>query len=212
MVRRKSKAIEPIGTREEAAALANDYAKLTADIAAIEAERLKAKAAIDADCDERIGNRADSHAALFERLKLWWLGGGADLVASKKRSANFGGVKIGLRTPMPSLKWAKGLKLDDVIASLVNAKWSRASMFLRRKVTLDKEAIIKAMIGNDMNRHNLTLIGFEVSQTEDFFIDITSKEVAPGTSGTAGGSDAPAAPIVRPSTRSRPQDIRDNRA
>lgn len=197
MSRRKSKTVEPIGTREEAAALANEYARLTADIAAIYAERLKAKAAIDADCDERIGNRSDQHAALFERLKLWWLGGGADLVAGKKRSSSFGGVKIGVRTPPPSLKYAKGLKVEDMVKAIRALRWTRAKDFLTVKVSLNKDAIIKAMTdGKDKALSALVRMGFVISQDDDFFIDIPSKEVAPGTSGAAGGSDAPAASQV----------------
>lgn len=180
MTRRKSKTVTPIETREEAAGIANEYALLTADIAAIEAERLRAKAEIDRDCDERLGDRADRQAELFERLKLWWEGGAASAIAGKRRSALFGGIMIGLRKPMPSLKWAKGLKAEDLIKAIRSLRWLRTNDFLRTKQTLDKEAIIKAMtVADDPAKATLVKLGFEISQVDEFFIDIPAKEGKP---------------------------------
>lgn len=177
MSRRKSKSVMPITSREEAAGIANDYAQLTAEIAAIEAERLRAKVAIDADCDQRLGDRNDRQAAMFIRLKLWWEGGAAAEIAGKKRSAIFGGIKIGLRRPTPSLKWAKGNKAEDMIKAIRALRWLRVNDFIRTKPSLDKDAIIKAMtIGDDPAKKTLVRIGFEISQVEDFFIDIPDKE------------------------------------
>lgn len=180
MTRRKSKSVLPIGTREEAASIANDYAQLTAEIAGIEAERLRAKAEIDRDCDERLGDRNDRQAAMFERLKLWWEGGAAAAIAGKKRSTVFGGVKIGLRTPTPSLKWAKGNKGEDMIKAIRALRWLRVNDFVRTKPSLDKEAIIKAMtVGDDPAKKTLVRIGFEISQVEEFFIDVPARTDAP---------------------------------
>lgn len=179
MSRRKSKSVTPIASREEAAGIANDYAQLTAEIAAIEAERLRAKAEIDRDCDERLGDRNDKQAAMFERLKLWWEGGAAAEIAGKKRSALFGGIRIGLRTPTPSLKWAKGHKAEDMIKAICSLRWLRVKDFVRTKLSLDKEAIIKAMtVGDDPAKPTLARIGFEISQVDEFFIDLPAREGA----------------------------------
>lgn len=174
-MRRKADYKETIDTIEEAAHTANQYAILTADIAAINAERLQQKAAIDKDCDERIAHRSDQQKAIFAQLKAYWESNSSVITQGKKRSALFGGIQIGVRTTPHSLKH-KGFTMAVMVELLKKARWSKAKSFVRVKFSLDKDAIIAALKGKAAAKKHLTQMGFTLFQKDEFFIDIAEKK------------------------------------
>lgn len=173
-MRRKADYQEAITTKEEAAHTANEYAALTAEIAAINAERLSQKAAIDKDCDERIAHRSDLQKSLFMRLKTYWEAYSADYTLGKKRSAELAGIFIGVRTTPHSLNH-KGMTIAKAVEFLLAARWAKAKSFVRVKYSLDKDAIIAALKGKTAAQKNLDKMGFTLVQKDEFFIDISSR-------------------------------------
>lgn len=104
----------------------------------------------------------------FAALKAWWEAGGKDL-AGKKRSAELAGAKIGVRLTTPKVKFARGIRAEAVIHWLGRVVGGPA--FLRTKIELDKEAVIKAMRAKAPMAGPLADRGVTVIQTDEFFID-----------------------------------------
>ncbi|PZO88608.1 MAG: hypothetical protein DI623_12350 [Sphingomonas sanxanigenens] len=178
MARRTATAVDLPKSVEEAAGLLGRYAALTADIAAIDAERAIKRAEIDQDADERIARREEELKAIFARLKPWWAVAGDQVTGGKKRSAELGGCDIGIRTTPPRL--VLQAKEPEMIRRLQGLRWSRVKEFLRTKVSLDKQAIIKE-IGTGKDGH-LGMLGFTTRQTDEFFIAPIAPEHEPGDS------------------------------
>jgi phage host-nuclease inhibitor protein Gam len=136
-------------------------------------ERLAAEAAIDKakqQRDERLRELEAQAQPLFAGLKAWWEAGGKDELAKNKRSAEIGGAKIGIRLTPSAVKFKRGVKAGDVVAWLRDLRWARAKDFLRTKVDLDKQAVIKAVqadeaIGEKFAAH------LTIEQADEFFID-----------------------------------------
>jgi phage host-nuclease inhibitor protein Gam len=175
MSRRKAEFVQIMRTVEEAAACANDYALLSADIAAINAERLLRKAEIDADCDERISHRSGQLKNMFMRLQAWWEAGGSE-VAGKLRSADFGGVKIGVRTNPPSLKLPKGQTAKTIVPWLYDK--IKSCEWFRTTIVLNKDAMI-AHLKDPECAPLATALGFSLVQKDEFFIDTQKATKAP---------------------------------
>jgi phage host-nuclease inhibitor protein Gam len=170
MARRKDTAAPAPTSAVEATLMIGEFVVIDRDIAL---ERLAATAAIDkieAKRDARIRELEAQAKPLFAGLKAWWEAGGKDELAKGRRSADVAGAKIGIRLTTPKVKLKRGVKVVDVVSWLRDLRWARAKDFLRTKVDLDKQAVIKAVqadeaIGDKFAAH------LTVEQADEFFID-----------------------------------------
>lgn len=136
-------------------------------------ERLAAEEQID-----RIKERLDRHLAdldarakpLFAGLKAWWEAAGRHELAKGRRSAELGGAKIGIRLTPPAVKFSRGVKAADVVAWLRDLRWARAKDFLRTKIDLDRQAVIKAVQADEEVAARFA-DRLKVEQVDEFFID-----------------------------------------
>lgn len=177
MTRRKQTAAPAPATAEEAILMVGEFVAIDREIAL---EKLAAAAAIDAITakrDARLAELQAEAAPLFAGLKAWWEAGGKDEVAKGKRSAEIAGAKIGIRLTPPKVKFRRGIKAEDVVAWLKGLRWARAKDFLRTRVDLDKQAVIKAVLADTITeRMFLDKGGLTVEQTDEFFIDTALDE------------------------------------
>lgn len=170
MARRKQQAAPAPTSTAEATLMMGEFVQIERDKAL---ERLSAEAAIDRikqQRDQRLAELEAEAKPLFAGLKAWWEAGGKDELAKGKRSAEIAGAKIGIRLTPPAVKFRRGVKASDVIAWLRDLRWARAKDFLRVKVDLDKQAVIKAVsadeeVGDKFAAHLI------IEQTDEFFID-----------------------------------------
>lgn len=170
MPRRKQEAAPTPANATEATLMIGEFVAIERDKALA---RLAAEAAIDrikAQRDNELRELEAQAAPLFAGLKAWWEAGGKDELAKGKRSAEIAGAKIGIRLTPPAVKFRRGVKASDVIAWLRDLRWARAKDFLRVKVDLDKQAVIKAVsadeeVGDKFAAHLI------IEQTDEFFID-----------------------------------------
>lgn len=168
MARRKAQAIDVPATLDEARALAAAY--VTAERRIVEA-RLVAEQVIDQVKSERdalIALVSADQPGRFASLKAWWEAGGGE-IAGKGRSAELAGAKIGIRRTTPKVKFRRGTKVETVVSWL--GRVVGGADFLRTKIELDKEAVIKAMRSEGPMAEPLTEQGVFVDQTDEFFID-----------------------------------------
>lgn len=172
MARRKQEAAAAPADASEAMLMIGEFVAIDRDIAL---ERLAAAAAIDkieAQRDGRIAELEAQAKPLFAGLKAWWEAGGKDELAKGKRSAEIAVAKIGIRLSTPKVKLKRGVKANDIAAWLRGLPWPRAKDFLRTKVDLDKQAVIKAVLADDKFAEQMFAeAGLAVIQTDEFFID-----------------------------------------
>lgn len=136
-------------------------------------ERLAAEAAIDRvkqQRDARLRELESQVSPLFSGLKAWWEAGGKDELAKGKRSVEIGGAKIGIRLTPPAVKPKRGVKLGEIVEWLGSLRWARAKDFLRTKVELDRQAVIKA-VQADAKIAETFAAYLTVEQADEFFID-----------------------------------------
>lgn len=170
MPRRKGTAAPAPANVEEATLMLGEYVAIDRDIAL---EQLAAEAAMDrikAQRDARLAELRAQAQPLFAGLKAWWEAGGKDEVAKGKRSAEIAGAKIGIRLTPPAVKLKRGVKLGDVVDWLGSLRWIRARDFLRTKVELDRQAVIKA-VQAEQDVAEIFAARLSVEQTDEFFID-----------------------------------------
>lgn len=172
MPRRKDTAAIAPSDASEATLMIGEFVAIDRDMAL---ERLAAEAAIDvvkAQRDARLRELEAQAAPLFAGLKAWWEAGGKDELAKGKRSAEIAGAKIGIRMTPPAVKLRRGVKLGDVVAWLKDLPFARAADFLRMKVELDRQAVIKA-VHADADAEAIEMFGprLTVEQADEFFID-----------------------------------------
>lgn len=179
MARRKAAAIDVPATAEEALAVIEHYVILER---ALLEERLYAEGELDrikAERDARMTGIEAQRRELYSALKSWWEAGGARDVAGRKRSAEFGGAKIGVRLTPPAVKFSRGVKEGAIVDWLKSIRWSEASRFLRRPpAKLDKAALIKSAHDDDHVRQIFEGKGVTVEQVDEFFIDAGLDEEA----------------------------------
>lgn len=170
MPRRKDTAAAAPANPAEATLMVGEYVQIERDKAL---ERLAAQAAIDAikqNCDNRLRELEAEAAPLFAGIKAWWEAAGKDELAKGKRSAEIGGAKIGIRLTPPAVKLKRGVKMGDVVTWLKDLRWARAKDFLRTKIELDRQAVIKAVLTEEKMAE--TFAGhLVVQQVDEFFID-----------------------------------------
>ncbi|MFO6448913.1 host-nuclease inhibitor Gam family protein [Erythrobacter sp. NE805] len=170
MPRRKDTAAPAPADAAEATLMLGEYVAIDREIAL---EQLAAEAAIDrieAQRDTRLAELKAQALPLFAGLKAWWEAGGKDELAKGKRSADLAGAKIGIRLTPPKVKLKRGLSVGNVVDWLGRVRWIRAKDFLRTKVDLDKQAVIKAVQADEGVAAVFAEI-LTVQQTDEFFID-----------------------------------------
>lgn len=170
MPRRKQEAAPAPANATEATLMIGEYVAIERDKALA---RLAAEAAIDrikAQRDNELRELEAQAAPLFAGLKAWWEAGGKDELAKGKRSAEIAGAKIGIRLTPPAVKPKRGVKLGDVVTWLGSLRWTRAKDFLRTKVELDRQAVIKA-VQADAEIAEKFAAYLTVEQADEFFID-----------------------------------------
>jgi phage host-nuclease inhibitor protein Gam len=175
MTRRKQSAAPAPSDASEATLMIGEFVAIEREKAL---ERLAAEDAIDRikqQRDERLRELEAQAAPLFAGLKAWWEAGGKDELAKGKRSAELGGAKIGIRLTTPAVKLKRGVKLGDVVAWLGSLRWTRAKDFLRTKVELDRQAVIKA-VQADAKMAETFAAHLTVEQADEFFIDTSLDE------------------------------------
>ncbi len=170
MPRRKDTAAIAPSDASEATLMIGEFVAIDRDMAL---ERLAAEAAIDAvkaQRDARLRELEAQAAPLFAGLKAWWEAGGKDELAKGKRSAEVAGAKIGIRLTPPAVKTKRGVTLGDVVVWLGSLRWTRAKDFLRTKVELDRQAVIKAVQADAAIAETFAPY-LAVQQADEFFID-----------------------------------------
>ncbi|MCX9146631.1 host-nuclease inhibitor Gam family protein [Erythrobacter sp. WG] len=172
MPRRKSVAAPAPTSTAEAALMAAEYVQIEREKAL---ERLAAAAEIDriaGQRDQRLAELEAEAKPLFAGLKAWWEANGKEELAKGRRSAELAGAKIGIRLTPPAVKLKRGVKIGDVVAFLQGLRWHRAKDFLRTKVDLDRQAVIKAVFADADAEAGATFARvLSVEQTDEFFID-----------------------------------------
>lgn len=171
MARRKQVALADVPqTIEEAIALLDAYRQIERQGMV---DRLVADAVINEtklQLSQRLAEREPAQKARFAALKAWWEAGGKDM-AGKKRSAELAGALIGVRLTPKAVKFAKGVKAEQIIARLKAMYWSKIDQVLRIKTELDKQAIIKCVADSQGEEDLLKEAGVTVVQKDEFFID-----------------------------------------
>lgn len=170
MPRRKQETVHVPASAAEAGQMIAEFVDLERNAAL---EQLAADAAIDKVKAQRDAALAEIEAEmkpLFAGIKAWWEAGGRDEVARGRKSAELANAKIGTRLGMPTVKLRRGVKLAEVVEWLRSLRWAKAKDFLRTKVSLDKEAVIKA-VRDDPKMADTFADRLTVEQEEEFFID-----------------------------------------
>lgn len=130
-------------TLAAAQTLLERYAELSGEIDAANAMRATVIAQVNAEADTLIGPQIEEAAQIFAALQGWWPTAAAALTKGKAKSIELGGCLIGTRQQAASLIVAgEESAVVDVLAAL---KWAKP--FLRRKLSLDKTAVLKAIDG-----------------------------------------------------------------
>lgn len=177
MSRRKQAAVDAPTTLAEATLMIGEFVALDREMAL---ERLTAAAAIDrinAQRDQRLRELEAQAQPLFAGLKAWWEAGGKDEIGKDKRSAELAGARIGIRLTPPKVKLKRGVKAEDVVTWLKGLRWTRAKDFLRTKVDLDRQAVIKAIHANADAEVGATFASrLHVEQADEFYIDTGLEE------------------------------------
>ncbi|GAA0760791.1 phage host-nuclease inhibitor protein Gam [Erythromicrobium ramosum] len=188
MPRRKRETVHVPADVAEATGMIAEYVALERSSAL---ERLAAKDAIDrvkAQCDAALVEIEAEMQPLFEGIKAWWEAGGRTAVAKGRKSAEIANAKIGIRLGMPQVRFARKVKVGDVVVWLRSLRWARAGEFVRVKISLDKEAVIKA-VRSEPEVAKQFEGKLTVEQEEEFFIDTGLDEAELRTVSTAKASE-----------------------
>jgi phage host-nuclease inhibitor protein Gam len=172
--RRRAEKLPACQTINEATTLLARFAVLDTELAARRARvdaaiaQLRAEAAVlDAPAEAEIKQ-------IFLQLKPWWAVAGEEITGGKRKSAELAGCLIGHRIGNPTLVFPKPEELAVEAIEGLNIDG-----LVRVKKELDKQALIKALTAPedrlDANDRQiiteLRQVGFDVKQTESFFID-----------------------------------------
>lgn len=170
MSRRKSETVPVPANRAEAELMIAEYTALERDRLLEELAAEEAIAQIRDARAERLRELDAEARPLFEGIKAWWEAGGKAEVAKGRRSTELGSAKIGVRLTPPAVKFARKVKAQDVVDWLRGLRWTGAKNFLRTKVSLDKEAVIKAVRADAKIAETFARF-LTVDQTDEFFIE-----------------------------------------
>ncbi|WP_052730180.1 host-nuclease inhibitor Gam family protein [Sphingomonas sp. SRS2] len=169
MTRRKSVALTAPTTIEEAVALLTRYAAISAGLDQIEVDRSESKAAIDAAADKLAAPMKEALKDMARQLSPWWAVAGAELTEGKRKSIELAGCQLGTRMTTPKLAYPG--KEENAVALLKEVPWIDGFQFLREKLSLDKQGLLKKLALGDEDAGRLILLGFTRKQREEFFVD-----------------------------------------
>lgn len=169
MTRRKKIALVVPASAEEATLLLAEYVGRERDALEVRLRAEQRIGAIEAARDVDLARFQAEQEVAFLSLKAWWEAGGREL-AKDRRSVELAGAKIGLRLTPPKVKFAKGVKAEAVVTWLRGLRWRRKKDFLRTKVELDKQAIIKAAQDDEAVAKKFVDM-LAVLQDDEFFVD-----------------------------------------
>ena len=172
--RRKAEKLPACQSREEAAQLLGRFAVLDAEIAARNARVDEAIASLRAQAAELNAPAEAEIKSIFLAVKPWWAVAGELITEGKRKSAELAGCLIGHRIGTPRLVFPKPEEL--AIAELERLM---LGLFVRVKKELDKERMIRWQRApqEKMTKEERESVaelrerGFDVAQTETFFID-----------------------------------------
>ena len=176
MARRKAPAVQAFTTLQEAIAGLADFSRLSAEIAAVDADLQVKMSVLLKDADERKARRQAELDVLFARLKPWWETAGATVTQGKRRSAELGGCEIGVRLSPPKLAFDG--KEADAIVRLFKA---RLRQFVRVKLSINKDALRDALSAQpvpdsplaksvEQLKRRLGRLSFRLDQRDEFYI------------------------------------------
>ena len=168
----------PTSTKQ-ATALLEQYARIDAEIADIEAARQATIVAANAVADAKAADLIARRTALAERIEPWWAANGAALTQGKRKSIELGGCMVGTRAGRASLDLAG--PEEDVVAVLSGLRWAKP--LLRTRVSLERTAALRSLDG----KHGAVLAELGVSRrdgAESFYIERVQQ------AGTLGGTEA----------------------
>lgn len=180
MTRLRSAAQRAPQTIDAASELLARFVEVDATIAAEEGARNKALAEINAVADAVLVPLVAERKDLFDRLKPWFAASFDDLTGGKRKSIELGGCMIGYRLTPPKVAFAYGTDKEALEALNHFDRWRG---LVRMSEALNKPAILSELTEEPGEGIPLELIGFEVKQSEDFFLE---RIVQGGT--IAGGS------------------------
>lgn len=153
---------------DAATRLAERFAVLESRIEVEEAARNDAIAKANASADEALGPLIEERDLIAAKVSTWWGKGGREQALGakpKSKSIELGGCILGERAGKATLSVAG--QPADVVGQLAKRRW--ASELLRKTVSLDKPAVLKAMAGKRATE--LKELGFAiVPGLDQFFI------------------------------------------
>lgn len=175
MSRLRSPAQRAPQTKDQAIALLDRYAMVAAELRIIQANRDEALAATNAVADTLAVPLVAELKDIAKQLKPWWAASIDELTGGKRKSITLAGCAIGYRLTPPKVTFAHG-KDEDMVAALVGTELEDALVRVRRAP--NKEAILDAMGGDQCAA--LRALGFDVRQTEEFFVAALSSVLPAG--------------------------------
>jgi len=187
MTRIKSAAQRAPQTKEQAIALLETFAQVSANVRLTEAARTEQLALINAAADAELVPLAAQLKDIVKQLKPWWAANIEELTAGKRKSIELASCALGDRLNPPKVHFANGKDADGVAALQSNGFGER---LVRMTPTLDKPAILRLLQtgtdpGSDADAAEierlakiaaeitkLAELGFSVRQTEEFFVEV----------------------------------------
>lgn len=177
MTRLRSAAQRAPQTTEAATLLLARLAEVDALIAAHEAQRTAQLAGINGAADACIIPLDAERKDLAKQLKPWFEVNFETLTGGKRKSIELGGCTIGYRLSPPKLSFAYGTD-KDAVAALEH--FDRTAGLVRVTPALNKPALLTELAdGGDGDAIPVELLGFEATQSEDFFIEPIVAGVGP---------------------------------
>lgn len=131
------------GARANEIALLERFAGNEGELGAIEAERARLLAEVNAEADRLAGPLLAEQARLRARIEAWWAKAADRLCPPGRKSIELGGCMIGTRSGRPSLE-VTGDELV-LVAALAGKSWGKA--LVRVRTSLDRGAALKALDG-----------------------------------------------------------------
>ena len=167
-------------TIQEATATIDKYMAMQATVDQLKADADASIQQIEGARDAMVAPLEQAQKELFKQLRAWWAVAKDQLTEGKRKSIELAGAIIGERTNTPSLKLPKGVNQEDFIEKIRAALEEKADSYIRTKLELDKQAIIKTLRKgeDDPMAERLATLGAAVSQADQFFIDRAGKREA----------------------------------